>query len=56
MLNVYHHGMLNDYGVGANPAAIQAAIHTPRAALHPTMAAGIPAPAVRVPKVNPAPA
>jgi uncharacterized membrane protein len=46
--------MLNDYGVGANPAAMQAAIQTPRAVLQATMAAGIPAPAVTVPKVNPA--
>lgn len=37
----------------ANPAAIQAAIQTPRAPLHATMTAGIPAPAVTVPKVDP---
>ncbi len=42
--------------VGANPAATQAAIQRPRPALQPIIAAGTPAPAVTVPKVNPAPA
>jgi hypothetical protein len=33
-------------GVGVHPAAIQAAMHTPRAELHAATAAGAPAPAV----------
>ena len=41
-------------GVGAKPAATQAAIHVPSAALHARIAAGTPAPAVTVPKVAPA--
>ena len=42
------------HGVGAKPAATQAAIHVPSAALHARIAAGTPAPAVTVPKVAPA--
>ena len=41
-------------GVGVNPAATQADMHVPRAALQPMMAAGVPTPAVTVPKVKPA--
>lgn len=48
--------LILNYGVGAHPAATQAAIHTPRAELQAIAAAGIPAPAVTVPKVKPAPA
>jgi hypothetical protein len=43
-----------NHGVGANPAATQAAMQIPSPALQATMAAGTPAPAVTVPKVNPA--
>lgn len=42
------------YGTGANPAATHAAIQVPNPTLHATIAAGIPTPAVTVPKVNPA--
>lgn len=41
-------------GVGAKPAATQAAIQAPRAALHPMTATGALRPAVMVPKVTPA--
>lgn len=41
------------HGVGAKPAAIQAAIQAPRAKLQATIAAGMPTPAVTVPKVKP---
>ena len=45
------------HGVGARRAtAAQAEEQVPRAALHATIAAGTPRPAVTVPKVNPAPA
>ena len=37
-----------------HPAATQAAMHVPRAALQPRTASGVPAPAVTVPKVTPA--
>ena len=42
------------HGVGVNPAKMQEAMQVPWAALQARTAAGTPAPAVRVPKVNPA--
>ena len=39
-----------------HPAAMQAAMHIPRALLQAAAAAGIPTPAVTVPHVKPAPA
>jgi hypothetical protein len=42
------------YGVGKKPAAIQAAEHLPKATLQAKMAAGVPTPAVTVPKTAPA--
>ena len=42
-------------GVGINPAAMQAAIHTPWAVLQAAIAAGTAAPPVLTPAVPPAP-
>lgn len=41
------------YGVGVNPAAIQAAIQMPRPTLQLIITAGTPTPAVTVPNVAP---
>ena len=41
-------------GIGAAYAAAQPAMHFPNAALQAKMAAGVPAPAVTVPKTAPA--
>jgi hypothetical protein len=41
-------------GVGARWRAAQVAVQAPRAVLQPTITAGMPAPAVTVPIVNPA--
>lgn len=42
------------YGIGRQPAATHPIIHTPKLALHPTIATGTPAPAVTVPNTSPA--
>jgi hypothetical protein len=46
--------MVEYYGVGKNPAAIQAAEHLPKARLQANIAGGAPTPPVTVPKTAPA--
>ena len=46
--------LLFTHGVGVQPAAMPALIHTPSAVLHARMAAETPAPAVTVPATAPA--
>lgn len=53
-LLLYIRNRTEHYGVGANPAATHAVMHTPSAVLQPAITAGIPAPPVTVPNVNPA--
>mmetsp|Transcript_46771 Transcript_46771/g.109216 ORF Transcript_46771/g.109216 Transcript_46771/m.109216 type:complete len:97 (-) Transcript_46771:166-456(-) len=51
---LFHSVCLHSHGVGVKPAATQAAMQTPSAELQAMIAAGVPTPAVTVPKVAPA--
>ena len=42
------------YGTGATAAQAHAAMHLPKAVLHPRITAGVEAPAVMVPNTKPA--